>query len=70
MKRTPITTLEFFYKLKPRKKLWCEANIELDVGKEFFVYSFHSKNLFRREVYESINLERMQELINLKVLCH
>jgi len=69
-KRTLITSLDFFYRLKPRKKLWNEDNIELDLGKEYYIFSYRTRNLYRREVFEGMNLERIQKLINLKILCH
>jgi hypothetical protein len=70
MKRTLITSTDYFYKLKPRRRVWNEDNIELDIGKEFFVFSFATGNLYRREVSEFMNMERLQELINFKILCH
>lgn len=63
-----IETLDYFYRLKPRKRSWTSDNIELDIGKEYFVLSYVQEKFIRREVDETLPLRDMETLLKMKLL--
>ena len=67
MKR--ISKIDYFYKLKKNKKKWASENIEPDIGKEYYIYSWNSNRFFPRTIHEGTNYEKLEEHINRGIIC-
>lgn len=54
-----IESIDFFYK-----------DGELDVGKEYSVYSFRTEKFFPRVVYKATDVDKLKEQIQMQILCY
>lgn len=60
--------IENLYRLKYRKRTQTINNIELDIGKTYYVYS-HFKNIYYEKVLNSFSsIEKLEKYIKLKIL--
>jgi hypothetical protein len=56
-----IEDMKYFYRLKDRKKVWHEDNIELNIGVKYLIHSPYSNKYFEKVIHEHTNVGDLEQ---------